>query len=658
MPPIDLTSGPNTSNNTTKNRISLLEGAIITWTKQIRNVLNQDPEYQLKQGLHPTPDVEIQFWKDKAGNLNSIFEQLQGPKIRRVLRALDTSKSTYCATFARLCKEVFAGRLEANDNIKYLRTLEDWFYKLNHEDDYPKMIELFKPLLHIILLIWKNSKHYNTPSRLVVLIREISNSIIIQATKYLSGETIFIMIESDEANNVVIMLKTILNVCNSFKTIYNEYKATANAECPANPWKIQNNALFLRLDSFLERCHDLLEMTQSILSFSKLSKIEIGGTKGKTLTSSVKQIHDDFLLSIAKFKVVEYDLMDVSVKTFDEDYYLFRSSIKELEKRLGAVVCLAFDDCSTVYGKFKLLDSFDGLLDRPVLQDALEKKYVSLVQLYGQDLKLVQDLFLHARDAPPIANNLPPIAGTLSWCRCLVERIQVPMVKLNQLDKSILDREETKEVSKIYLSILASFTEFENQKIEEWSRDVELSSSGKLNQSLLSRHAETRYLTVNFDPALVRLLREVKYFLLLGLTVPETALRIYQQVETFRTWTGNLDLIVNMHNEVLEIVLPVERPLVTPFLHKFDVAIERGISHMNWKADGITEFITETMELMRGVSEIVHTMKNNLRSIYETLNLYDKPLITRKNKPSAKEEFEREHKVRPKFLPISLILTY
>jgi hypothetical protein len=30
--------------------------------------------------------------------------------------------------------------------------------------------------------------------------------------------------------------------------------------------------------------------------------------------------------------------------------------------------------------------------------------------------------------------------------------------------------------------------------------------------------------------------------------VPESALEIYQQVETFRRWTGNLDLITNMNN--------------------------------------------------------------------------------------------------------------
>lgn len=61
MPPMDIGRAPSG-----KNRISLLEGAIITWTKQIKSVLKQDPEGQLKQGMHPTPDVEINFWKSKV----------------------------------------------------------------------------------------------------------------------------------------------------------------------------------------------------------------------------------------------------------------------------------------------------------------------------------------------------------------------------------------------------------------------------------------------------------------------------------------------------------------------------------------------------------------------------------------------------------------
>ena len=160
--------------------------------------------------------------------------------------------------------------------------------------------------------------------------REICNSLIKQAKKYVSGEQIFGMIESEEANNAVNMLKTTLHVCGAFKSTYFDYKATANAECPGNTWKIQNNALFMRLDSFLERCHDILDLTQTIVQFSKLSKIEIGGTKGKSLTASIKQIYDDFLFAVAKFKAVPYDIMDVEAKDFDDDFYEFRGAIKEL----------------------------------------------------------------------------------------------------------------------------------------------------------------------------------------------------------------------------------------------------------------------------------------------------------------------------------------
>ena len=49
-----------------------------------------------------------------------------------------------------------------------------------------------------------------------------------------------------------------------------------------------------------------------------------------------------------------------------------------------------------------------------------------------------------------------------------------------------------------------------------WEKEVEESSKEKLKQPLLYKD-ENGLLKVNFDPALVRLLREVKYFLLLEL---------------------------------------------------------------------------------------------------------------------------------------------
>ena len=112
-----------------------------------------------------------------------------------------------------------------------------------------------------------------------------------------------------------------------------------------------------------------------IVQFQKLGKLEVGGTKGKTLTTSVQQIYTDFEKAVATFRAVQYDIMDVDAKSFDDDFYEFRVRIKELERRLASVLSQGFDDCVTIIGKFKLLDSFEGLLNRPILADELEKKH-------------------------------------------------------------------------------------------------------------------------------------------------------------------------------------------------------------------------------------------------------------------------------------------
>lgn len=613
-------SSSSLSSSSRSSRISLLESTVVTWTKQIKDVLKQDPETQLKLGLHPTPDVEVLFWKEKSDSLDSIFDQLQSPSTRRVLRALDKAKSTYCTTFARLCKEVYSARLEANDNAKKLRTLDRWINKLN-DDDFTNLRATFKPILHTVMLIWKHSKYYNTPSRLVVLIREMCNSVISQGCRFVSGEQIFSLIDNEEANVAVEQLVLVLEVCGSFKKTYQDYKRRVADDCPDKQWAIQNDAMFARLDRFVERAHDILELTRTVVQFTKLAKVEIGGTKGGTLTSSVHKIQEDFQRSVDKVKGLEYDIMDINATQFDAQYSAFRKFVKEIERRLGAVIGLALDDCETVYGRFQIVDTFDRqLLDRPIIQDEVEVKQIALIGSYGQDLKIVQEEFLRYRSDPPkeTMRNLPPIGGALTWCRGLVARASIPMEKMQSLSPNILDREEAKEVVKVQRAIMSSLLDYEKQKVAEWSRDVDSTSSSSLAMPLLRRTEETRHLVTNFDPALVRLLREVKYFLLLGLAVPESALDIYQSADTFRAWTGNLDLVVGMNNSVLSTVLPVEKPLVDPFLAKFDLAVRPGLDSLSWQSEGVGPFISEALAQVKVVHEILRTMKDNLESIQGT----------------------------------------
>jgi len=127
--------------------------------------------------------------------------------------------------------------------------------------------------------------------------------------------------------------------------------------------------------------------------------------------------------------------------------------------------------------------------------------------------------------------------------------------QLKSFDKKILDREDTREVViKVYTSLLGNMADVENKKISEWGKSIEASSQSKLRDPLLRREmmevnllggeivlpgsftangsatVSMALIFVNFDPLLVQLLREVKYFVLLGLQIPEMAMEIYQVV--------------------------------------------------------------------------------------------------------------------------------
>ena len=600
-------------------QIHALESAVVTWTRQIKGVLKTDPETALKEGNHPGPLAELEFWSDKAANLNAIHEQLRGARILKVVKVLELTKSSYFPAFKRLCEDVGKARVEANDNVRFLKPLDPYFQKLSFGDEFPALTELFRPIMHSVLLVWKHSRHYNAPGRVVVLVREICNDLIAQSRAFVQAEEIF-NVEPPEA---VAKLQTTLRVCGAFKAQYFAYKSRTGQETPKNPWKFQNAALFARLDAFLERCHDILDLTKTVLQFNKLERVEVGGTRGKTLTASVQQIFADFQAAAEKFHSLEYDILDVEVKKFDDDFYEFRRTVKELERRLGSIIIQGFEDCSTVAMAFKLFDSFEGLLEREIITADLEKKEVELVRDFGADVAQVSKIFESQKDAPAIAKNAPPYAGAVRWVRGLAERITQPFEKISGLNPLVIETDESIEITRQYEATLAQLRAYEAAAVAKWTSETKSTSDEKLKMNLLrpdERESKTPgILRVNFDPMLVKLLREVKYFLLLGVDVPEAAMKTYQRGETLRQQTGNLDLIVVTYNNILRTLLPVERPLVGKRLTEIDAMLQKAIHSLNWNSHKINDYIQEVMSAVKELNHILETIKGNVEKTRELL---------------------------------------
>lgn len=88
-------------------------------------------------------------------------------------------------------------------------------------------------------------------------------------------------------------------------------------------------------------------------------EITVNGTLVASQTKLLK-------VAVEKFQSVTYDIMDVGARGFDDDFYQFRCSIKDLDRRLGSILATGFEDLDTIQGRLKLFDGFEGLLERSI----------------------------------------------------------------------------------------------------------------------------------------------------------------------------------------------------------------------------------------------------------------------------------------------------
>ncbi len=88
----------------------------------------------------------------------------------------------------RLFHEAELAREEANDNVKFLQPLRKYLDKLNMMDDFQALVDLFKPIFHTLMLIWKHSRYYNNAARFVTLMQQMCNDLIMQASGVGTGK--------------------------------------------------------------------------------------------------------------------------------------------------------------------------------------------------------------------------------------------------------------------------------------------------------------------------------------------------------------------------------------------------------------------------------------------------------------------------------------
>ncbi|XP_060520898.1 dynein beta chain, ciliary-like [Cylas formicarius] len=614
-----------------------MENSVMKWTTIVNEILKQTSQICFVDGQNPTPRNEIEFWNARNKNLESIYDQLRDPRVKKMGEYLEITKSTYSKSFKTLFKNVVSAVVETRDICKYLKTLVPHCHKFE-EEDFLDTEPYVKPLVHIVGLIWVNSQYYSRCDRIVVLIQMIGNLLIESAVQSLDPSSIF-QGEPDEMHEkidrailVIAKFEFSVEYVRDNLDSYYDSRPIGSAEVERKPWNFHRRNVFQRLLDFVERLDLVKQILQTHLDFNKLEKVEIGGIKGRYLSSKCADILEEFNKAYNLFANIQYDVLDTADDSLAKDYEKLQISCADFDKRLAAIFSQAFEDCSNLTAMFKYLNLAGNLFSRRLVYEELTGKYPVIVEMFDEELDNVKSLFDEGKKYEvPIAQNYPPVAGTILWLRKLYDRIARPGDELKLLNTDIIKEEDTVHVMKKMHEMLQILRDEEEIVFKDWCQQVPQQIVQGMSKFQLTRN-EQKLLDVNFDRELEAILREVKYLRNMEIdNIPDDATELFKKCEGLLDSILKFKRIVEWYNYLQTSTSEVEFNLIKGELEAIDEMLEQVTAYYTWNSNNL-EIITKIFNTVKQLVDRIKLAQKNVKNLIAGIKVWvQQPLFERKD---------------------------
>ncbi|KAE9255217.1 Dynein-1-beta heavy chain, flagellar inner arm I1 complex [Phytophthora fragariae] len=607
LPPVN----PDKFNYKDKDLVQQLESMVIHWTRQIKEVINNQDNAHDAEGAGPLE--EIKFWEHRTEDLSGITDQLNREGVKEIVEILRAAKSSYLQPFETLSQIIKQGSTEANDNLRFLQKLS--------------------PLLNFIRLIWMYSRHYNTEDRITSLLRKVSNEIIIVCCKMISLSDVF----DGNVEASIHHLEQSIQCGVSWKQIYRKASNAVNATAPSpdRRWNFDETGIFAQIDAFVQRCRELLEVCEGQIQFARKGKggkredlPTFGGNRGMDIVKSLRGIEAQFEGHVDRLRQLDYDILDVKNTSWHSDFNSFKNGMKDLEAMTQNIINGAFESISTVAAGVDMIRSFQKIAQREAIKRCVEKRTIDIFGMFKANIASVRNLFEKNKHAPLLSPTEPQFAGAALWARSLLLRATDDLIRLQELvDPS--NAAECDEAQNAYDGLRLVINEYIQRKYHDWIEDLNTLGNTNMNSRLenplmtktgsdpdaaptsvnLNSHikdsnalqntektligrAKKGFLHCNFDRPLLNLFTEVHYWQYFNgeIQIPYMAHDICNQKEQLRVLREHVMLVVRDYNRILLELSSTERRLFEDIIRKLDRRIQPGLQKLTWVSKGIVEW--------------------------------------------------------------------
>uniref|UniRef100_A0A4W3JTU8 Dynein axonemal heavy chain 8 n=1 Tax=Callorhinchus milii TaxID=7868 RepID=A0A4W3JTU8_CALMI len=441
-----------------------LENVLMVWYKQLEQVLAQSDQVR-KEAENSGPLTELEHWKCMSARFNSIIEQLKGSSCKSVLNVLSSNHSKILKMWRELDGRITDAANEAKDNVKFLQALEKVCQPLYNSDPVT-MTKGVPNLINAIQMIHNVSRYYNTSEQMTSLFIKVTNQMVTACKAYITdnGNT---RVWDQDSEIAIKKMQECINLLGEYRKYFQNTKKLSVETVRDHPFDVSEMYIFGKLEVFCKRLGKISEMVKIVNTFSALKNSTIEG---------IEMLAFRFQNIYTNLKKKNYDMLDPRKKEFNTDYAEFTKQVYDLEN---------------------------------MLDDFMNNRFV----------KIISSQHAFSRNAykedPPLARDMPPIAGKILWVRQLFRRIHEPIDYFHV----------SKVIVNLYNKIAYVLVKFEVLYYKAWIKEI----SGMryiLQSTLLIRDPDTEKLHVNFDHKIIEAIREAKCILKMDLEVPEVAKRL------------------------------------------------------------------------------------------------------------------------------------
>uniref|UniRef100_A0A803XX58 Dynein axonemal heavy chain 5 n=1 Tax=Meleagris gallopavo TaxID=9103 RepID=A0A803XX58_MELGA len=522
------------------------------WTKQIQRILAENDQLR-KEADNLGPRAELDYWKKRLCKFSYLMDQLKSPDVKAVLGVLTAAKSKLLKNWRVLDICITDAVNEAKDNVRYLYSLEKHCDPLYNMDPV-SMVDAIPGLINAIKMIQSVSLYYNTSEKISSLFVKVTTQMITACKSYITNNGTA-TIWNQPPDRVMEKLRAAIQLKQEYQNCFRNMKKTLEQNSAERQFDFSEVYIFGKFETFNRRLVKIIDVFNTMKTYSVLQESKIEGLE--EMITKYESIVD-----IMKKK--DYNFLDQRKADFDQDYEEFCKEINDLhvgfinQRRIKFTRYLGKSSNNALeeflnFSVIFLIIIFLIRLQIPNL--GINEKYQKILQNYGYDIEAVCKLYTKQKQDPPLARNLPPIAGKILWARHLFHRIQQPMDSFQQ-QPAVLQTPDGKRVIHNYNKVARVLMEFEVIYHRGWLQQIELTKT-RLQAALLVKSPETGELFVNFDPQILTLIRETDCMAHMCLDIPPFASAIQQKRDWYKNIVHNLqvaelELLLDRVNDLIE----------------------------------------------------------------------------------------------------------